>query len=273
MFCCVCGEDLGDVHKNLRYCPKHRKGKYTPQGTTFKRILRPEKSAKNTFSTYVTKYSKKEYTAEEIAETERRAERDESMLDMYKSGETLQEIGTKFNITRERVRQILAACDLTGLDGGIHVKAAAAREKREARKALKREMSTVPYMHCRRSEIEALIGKIRTLRGKGTITAAYDNQCRSAANRGIPWDFTFPIWYRMWEESGFLPQRGIGIGKYCMARKNDSGRYSPDNVYFTTCDDNVRDYQASLKTIGIDCKDGYKRLPDNPRVKEMGIQP
>lgn len=49
-----------------------------------------------------------------------------------------------------------------------------------------------------------------------------------------------------------------------MARKMDTGPYSEGNVYITTCDDNVRDYQARLKIDGVIAQDGYARLPENP---------
>jgi hypothetical protein len=77
----------------------------------------------------------------------------------------------------------------------------------------------------------------------------------------------------IWNESGKWDERGLGVGKYCMARRMDSGGYSKDNVYITTCDDNVRDYQARLKVDGVMSPDGWVRLPENEKAVTGGDGP
>jgi site-specific DNA-cytosine methylase len=47
--------------------------------------------------------------------------RELAMCERYRNGETLEAIGRSYEITRERVRQIIKRHGLTGRDGGIHV--------------------------------------------------------------------------------------------------------------------------------------------------------
>jgi hypothetical protein len=56
----------------------------------------------------------------------------------------------------------------------------------------------------------------------------------NANHRKIPFLFTFETWIKMWEDSGKLHLRGQGKDSYCMARHNDVGPYSPDNVSIET---------------------------------------
>ena len=73
----------------------------------------------------------------------------------------------------------------------------------------------------------------RTDKGK------YQCQKRRAKKRNIEWLFTFESWMAVWEASGHWQDRKF-LG-YVMARKNDIGPYSPDNVYITTHSQNIKD--------------------------------
>jgi hypothetical protein len=67
--------------------------------------------------------------------------------------------------------------------------------------------------------------------------------------RNVQWDLTFEDWLDIWLQSGHLHERGKGIGKYCMARKNDAGPYAVGNVYITLHQQNNVD-QHKFKTSG-----------------------
>ncbi len=74
------------------------------------------------------------------------------------------------------------------------------------------------------------------------IRHAYSTQKSSALKRGITWEFCFEDWVAAWLYSGKWEQRGRGSERYCMARKNDAGPYSPANVYITTNRKNSEDF-------------------------------
>ena len=65
------------------------------------------------------------------------------------------------------------------------------------------------------------------------------DQHQSARNRGVEFDFPFEQWLQFWLDSGHWHERGIGRGKYVMARKGDTGPYRIDNVEIKTQEENL----------------------------------
>lgn len=73
--------------------------------------------------------------------------------------------------------------------------------------------------------------------GMKEATAKYHAQKSSAKQRGIEWLFTFEVWIKWWEEQlgpNWLELRGCKADQYQMARFNDEGPYTPENVYCAT---------------------------------------
>ena len=65
------------------------------------------------------------------------------------------------------------------------------------------------------------------------VRRAYMMQRHNAKRRGIIWQFTYAVWIAWWEAQlgpDWFKKRGIRLGQYVMARKNDVGPYSPENV-------------------------------------------
>lgn len=50
---------------------------------------------------------------------------------------------------------------------------------------------------------------------------------------------TFDEWCYIWDQSGKWEERGRGIGKYCMSRKNDIGHYEIGNVQIKLFSENT----------------------------------
>ena len=73
----------------------------------------------------------------------------------------------------------------------------------------------------------------------GIARKAYFDHFRSAKSRGIPWHFTFEIWWKVWQESGRWAQRGNLKGHFVMARRGDVGPYSIENVRIITTEKNL----------------------------------
>ena len=149
------------------------------------------------------------------------------MADLYRQGQTLEVIGEQYGITRERVRQLLKEVGVTAKQGGAAVRAKKKREELSSR--LEEKSLRVRGMTC--AEFKAIPSKAKR---------AYAQQRRNAAIRGIEWKFNLASWWRFWSMSGKWDHRGRGQG-YCMARKGDSGPYSPDNVYICTIGENFSD--------------------------------
>jgi DNA-binding CsgD family transcriptional regulator len=155
--------------------------------------------------------------------------RNERMATMYRQGLTLEKIGQTFNLTRERVRQLVERQGVARQDGGI---SKTARSKQEARQT--------------RLDVKSLIRyglphqEMNKWRAAGLV-AAYRSQENAAANRGIEWGLNFAQWLDVWLTSGKLEQRGRGKGKYVMSRIKDSGGYLIGNVHVQLATENGRE--------------------------------
>lgn len=72
-----------------------------------------------------------------------------------------------------------------------------------------------------------------------TLKYKYIRHRGHAKERGIEWLFTFDSWKKVWEDSGKIEDRGVT--GYQMCRYNDTGPYSPDNVYIALGSENKAD--------------------------------
>ena len=70
-----------------------------------------------------------------------------------------------------------------------------------------------------------------------TPKGKYQCQKRTAKKRKISWEFTFESWWNFWQVSW----ENRGNYNLVMARKNDTGPYSPKNCYITTHKENLKD--------------------------------
>jgi DNA-binding CsgD family transcriptional regulator len=163
--------------------------------------------------------------------------RDLEMADLYRSGMTLDAIGVRFGLTRERVRQILAKL-------GVPAGAARTIRKIESAKTKERQRRAIWDQHCQ-AVYGCSFGLAHELNDGKVFSSAssaarrYVDQRRNSIRRGINWEITFPEWMSVWRESGKWEERGRG--KYVMARIGDSGGYKIGNIQIITASQNSRD--------------------------------
>lgn len=154
---------------------------------------------------------------------------------MYEAGMTLEQIGQRYGVTRERIRQILKRLGLTGEHGGIKKRAQVKREKIAAsRDASYIARFGVDYAH------------YIVIRDGGGVSA-FRQQRTNAARRGIGWHLSLGDFWRIWQESGRWQERGRGKGKYCLARYADRGDYTIGNVWVCSFPENCREANSHSK--------------------------
>lgn len=164
------------------------------------------------------------------------SERSARMAALYKQGKTLAQIGAEYDVTRERVRQIITKHHgLTAKHGG---KTKLAKDRRKQVYAA-RDVRSMGHWGCPWSQYVIL-------RDMKRPTRAFAAQRRSANDRQIPWEMNLWQWWTVWQQSGHWEDRGRGRG-YCMCRKGDSGPYSVDNVYIATGVENIQHYWADVR--------------------------
>ena len=168
-------------------------------------------------------------------------DRSDEMRALYQQGQTLQQIGEKFGVTRERVRQIIHKhYGMRGQDGG---QAEVARKKRREFMK-KRDARCIRAWGCNYRDYQTI------LKHPDQPTLAFSMQKRNARERGIGWELSLWQWWKIWEQSGHWADRGRGHG-YCMCRLNDSGPYAVDNVYVATGAENMRDFWVKKRAAAL----------------------
>lgn len=168
-------------------------------------------------------------------------ERSDDFRRRYLSGETLQQIGDAYGVSRERVRQVLSRqYGITARDGGYSIIRA---EKKQKRRAAQDAKCQAKYGCSYRNYLSVVREERRMMReGAGADQLprrAFGRQRTNAKARGISWELTFWEWWVIWQESGKWSRRGKRADGFCMCRKGDVGPYSKDNVYIATIAENA----------------------------------
>lgn len=158
-------------------------------------------------------------------------QREVAMMKRYLAGETLAQIGASYDLSRERVRQLIKRYGIARHDGGRRVRAQIKAEDR----ARKRDAASLKKHGCSYAEYRAIL--------KAGGTQPFRFQKRTAIYRGIEWKFTLAEWWAVWQASGKWSLRRRGSGGYCMSRHCDTGAYEPGNVTIKLNEENGREFQ------------------------------
>lgn len=148
-------------------------------------------------------------------------ERDRDIGALFLDGMNMEQIGARYGITRERVRQILLArLGLVGKDGGARK---VARE-RSAAQATAREAAFFAKYGLNKDQYKA---------AGSEAARAFINARRNATGvLGAEFKMNFAEWWDMWQGSGLWDRRGRKGG--CWLRRHDRSRpYEIGNVYIS----------------------------------------
>jgi len=165
--------------------------------------------------------------------------RGEIFAAMYRGGKTLQQIGNKFGITRERVRQVLFKIGVSCSEGGRAVRTIENRRRR----SVELDQKYIRKYGCTRREYAIVRASAPSGSGARPTDAYQQHKC-NARRRGIAFHLTLAEWWAIWQASGKWNERVRKKYGYAMCRFNDNGAYELGNVYIARLDDNVRDYQS-----------------------------
>lgn len=152
-------------------------------------------------------------------------QRNKQWIRLFVGGMTLQEVGERYNVTRERVRQVLAKHGLGRRDGGAAVRGMVRRNMLAAKRNHRVLNRTGMFL----SEFQK--AQRRLVHGEKPYTVFM--QFRSKTRRYHPdvaFTLTFGEWFELWSRSGKLGRHGRGKGKYVLARKSGDGPFSYENM-------------------------------------------
>ena len=144
---------------------------------------------------------------------------------------TMQMIGDKYGLTRERVRQILGKYGIKRNEGGYYKASRIKKENLEAKKIIERENKWLPFYGCTNKEFKKINkGPYRIT--KNCPAASYSSFKRFIERRETVY-LTLPQWVKVWKDSGHwrLKIKGKGKCKYIIAKIIEEGKYSFCNVH------------------------------------------
>ena len=155
-------------------------------------------------------------------------ERTEKMARLFEAGKTFEDIGSQFQLSRQRVQQILAPLGYNKTTGGKFMLGV----QRRAKLLEKRDQR---YIRLYGFSFD----QMAPFRRDGSLRKFIIHR-KHAKARGIGWQLSFAEWWDAWQQSGYWQRRGRGTG-YCMARNGDAGPYAIGNIYFCTGSQNTKD--------------------------------
>jgi len=162
----------------------------------------------------------------------------QEVKERYLRGESLKSIADSYGTVKQSV---------TGL---MRRRGVPRRTKPGAKKSVNRDARYLKAYGCTESEFNAIYDGPPL---KGSNAFKYRRQQARAKQRDIGWEFTFPEWWAVWQASGKWDRRGRGHG-YVMARKGDTGPYSPSNVEIIRQSQNISDaHRNHLKKGRLMC--------------------
>lgn len=172
-----------------------------------------------------------------VSEMEKEA-RNVSMVSMYRQGMTLQEIGDRYGLTRERVRQIVSREGITSKEGGKTVQV---KEKKMIQSVIdgeeRKKRQAVKNVKHAQWVVEHLGDTIETIEAAGLPHTRESLVCKSYVAIRMAHFYQnqktylrYLDWVKIWEDSGHFsrisgPNRG-----WCLVRQDNHQPWSPENA-------------------------------------------
>lgn len=175
--------------------------------------------------------------------------RDEEIIELFKSGTTINGLSEIYGVSKQRIHQILKRDGVSSAEGGRTVRTG----RKTAANYLEKEAGYLKKYGCTLSQYEEIVSMRKAMQSAGktwqtTPLAAYYGQKSSAKYRGVPFKLTMWEWWRIWQDSGHWEERGLGMCGYVMCRYGDEGAYEVGNVFIDKSVNNV----ASAKRVARD---------------------
>lgn len=153
--------------------------------------------------------------------------RDKDMCERWVRGETLETIGAVYNVTRERVRQILKRYNHNAQTGGQHVAAERKRKLKAERIRARREKTAQREYGIDYKTLVALKNKYGSdLANYYRVQSTHVKSGKYPYKPGIKWKINFKEYCDIWLKYGLKPR----TKGFCFARKDVTKDFTVDNI-------------------------------------------
>ena len=173
--------------------------------------------------------------------------RTEQMATMYKSGVTLQEIGNRFSVSRERVRQLLKPTGIDRYAGGGHVRGIEYQRKQQEKLQAAREYRAQVHYGVTAAEYRE-IRKMGTHLQKHSPLKRYFTKKRNVIRKygAEAWQLSLNDWWKVWKESGKFEDCGRQADKYTCTRIDLTKPFKAGNVKIVPLQQATGSYWANV---------------------------
>lgn len=154
--------------------------------------------------------------------------RDDRIVALFASGKTTSELGSRYHVSDERIRQIIHAAGLDRTSGGASVRHQK-RLKAKDSKRIKRKARTAKYYGC---DYEEMLRIRAEFDGGGDPVFAFREQRRAQRKYAprTPWTLTLSQWWSVWKASRAWRYRRWMLGDYGMKRIDPKKGWVAGNV-------------------------------------------
>lgn len=173
-----------------------------------------------------------------ILTKEQKEARKQDMVALYKSGMTLQDIGNKYGMTRERVRQIIVKEGVTSKDGGKTVQKIAKQKNENLLRAHQKQERTMKREAHHKKWVEKnLENAIHEIEQAGLPHYREHIVCNSYIRiRLVRWHqhqekyMNYIDWATVWRASGYFSMASGPEKGWCMTRIDHNAPWSVENA-------------------------------------------
>jgi len=155
------------------------------------------------------------------------AKRNLAITRLYAGGRTLEEVGSRYGISRERVRQILR---LLGVSVGDSLRHQRAQNKlRDVQRKHLDYMKRIERKYGMSYANFLRINKIVNGQRRRIVDIYHYSRCSARRNK-TRWNLTFPQWHDIWKHSGKIDYIGRQEGEYILWRIDKTKGFILGNV-------------------------------------------
>jgi Mor family transcriptional regulator len=177
--------------------------------------------------------------------------KENDIIERFRKGASMAEIGADYQVSRERIRQILKKHNLSAKDAPRQRVLAQKKRDKHQQWLKKKNARCRSSFGCSYTDYLAVKSEIMAVESSKVATSGYNpiygfvRDKNNALKRNITWKLTLVQWWSLWKNSGqWLAKSRSGYG---MTRNDRTRGYEDGNVEIRMLGDSIRHYHHHKK--------------------------